>query len=212
MREERGGSAAAQEGRYLQQLRVAVLAVAARRGHDLFRLHRHVAIGARDGDAHGVKIARAGRFRCGRRDRRSGIRVHGRGECGGAAIGHGGSIDALDDGLNTCVHGLLCLRLSGIGDIVRRSTGLRIPGLRGVAVGVIAIIFRRSAQRRVCRSRLRFGGGCPPVTRRAFVIDGAGIEGAEAGRRPGDRRGAAVGRDPGGDAVAVGEGVLHRLG
>ena len=56
------------------------------------------------------------------------------------------------------------------------------------------------------------GAGRPLVARRAFVIDGAGIEGAEAGRRPGDRRGAAVGRDPGGDAVAVGEGVLHRLG
>ena len=143
----------------------------------------------------------------GRRDRRRGIRVHGRGEYGGAAIGHGGSIDALDDGLNTCVHGLLCLRRSGIGDIVRRSTSLRFPGLRGVAVGarwigatvgVIAIIFRRIAQRRVCHSRLRFGGGCPLVTRHAFVIGGAGIEGAEARRRPGDGRGAALGRDPGG--------------
>ena len=98
------------------------------------------------------------------------------------------------------------LRLSGIGDIVRRSTGLRIPGLRGVAVGarwigatvgVIASIFRRIAQRRVCHSRLRFGGGCPLVISRGAVVDGAGIEGAEAGRRPGDRRGAAVGRDPG---------------
>ena len=96
---------------------------------------RHVATAARDGDAHGVMIARAGRFRRGRRDRRRGIRVHGRGECGGAAFGHGGSIDALDDGINACVHGTRRLRLSGIGDIVRRSTGLRIPGLRGVAVG-----------------------------------------------------------------------------
>ena len=67
--------------------------------HDLFRLHRHVATAARDGDAHGVMIARAGRFRRGRRDRRRGIRVHGRGECGGAAFGHGGSLDALDDGI-----------------------------------------------------------------------------------------------------------------
>ena len=155
----------------LQQLRFVVVAVAAWRCHDLFRLHRHVATAARDGDAHGVMIARAGRFRRGRRDRRRGIRVHGRGECGGAAFGHGGSIDALDDGINACVHGTRRLRLSGIGDIVRRSTGLRIPGLRGVAVGarwigatvgVIASIFRRIAQRRVCHSRLRFGGRLSP--------------------------------------------------
>ena len=132
------------------------------------RLHRHVATAARDGDAHGVMIARAGRFRRGRRDRRRGIRVHGRGGCGGAAFGHGGSIDALDDGINACVHGTRRLRLSGIGDIVRRSTGLRIPGLRGVAVGarwigatvgVIPSIFRRMVQWRVCHSRLLLGVG-----------------------------------------------------
>ena len=84
MRKERGGSAAAQEGRYLQQLRTVVVAVAARRGQDLFPL-----------------------------DRRRGIRVHGRGECGGAAFSRGGSIDALDDGINACVHGLLCLHRNG---------------------------------------------------------------------------------------------------
>ena len=77
--DERGGSAAAQEGRYLQQLRFVVVAVAARRGQDLFPLGGHVLAAARDGDANGVMIAR-----------------------GGPAFGHGGSIDALDDGLNAC--------------------------------------------------------------------------------------------------------------
>ena len=49
--DERGGSAAAQEGRYLQQLRFVVVAVAARRGQDLFRLYGHIMATARDGVA-----------------------------------------------------------------------------------------------------------------------------------------------------------------
>ena len=73
----------------------------------------------RYGDAHGVMIARTGRFRHGGCDRRLGIRVHGRGECGGAAFGHGGSIDALDDGMNACVHGTRRLHRSGFRIIAR---------------------------------------------------------------------------------------------
>ena len=181
-----------------------------------------------DGNAHGVMIGkvgvaggRVGRFRHRRRDRRHGIAVLGRGECAGAAFGHGGSIDALDDGMKACVHGFLCLHRSGISVIVRQCIGLRSLGLRGVVVDarwigatvdVIAIIFRRTTQRRICHSRLRFGGGCPLVISRGAVVDGARIEGAEPGRCPGDGRGAALGRDPGGDAAAVGECVLHRLG
>ena len=212
--DERGGSAAAQEGRYLQQLRFVVVAVAARRGQGLFPLYGHVMV-ARAGDS-------GGRVGCFGRGfwRWRGIAVLGRGERGGAAFGHGRCINALDDGMNACVHGLGRLHRSGMGVIVQQRTGLEIPGLRGFGVDarwIRATVFRRIAQRRIlqrrirCR-RLRFGGGCPLVICRGAVVDGARIEGAEAGRRPGDGRGAALGRDPGGNPVAVGEGVLHRPG
>ena len=217
VREERGGSAAAQEGRYLQQLRFVVAAVAARRGQDLFPLDRHVMAAARDGVAGG----RVRRFRRGRRDRGRCFRVHGRGECGGAAFGHGGSIDALDDGMNACVHALRRLHRNRLGVIARGCSALRCPGLRGAvvdgrwigdAIRVIAAAFRRIVDRCIRRHLLLFGGGCPLDITRVVVVDGNRIEGAEPGRRPGDRRGAALGRDPGGHAVAVSEGFLHRLG
>ena len=60
--------------------------------------------------------------------------------------------------------------------------------------------------------RLRFGGVCPFVISQGAVVDGSRVECPEAGRRPGDGCGAALGRDPGGHIVAVGEGVLHCLG
>ena len=115
-----------------------------------------VATAARDGIA-GVMIARVDRLRRGRRDRRRCIRVHGRGECRGAAIGHGGSLDALDDGLNRAFMG--CCASTGAGSATLSAgsaSASGAPDLRGVAVGarwigatvgVIASIFRRIAQR-----------------------------------------------------------------
>ena len=50
--DERGGSAAAQEGRDLQQPCTVVVAVAARRGQDLFALGGHLMAAASDGNAH----------------------------------------------------------------------------------------------------------------------------------------------------------------
>ena len=50
---ERGGSAAAQESRDLQHLRFVVVAVAARRGQDLFPLYGPLMGATRDGDAAG---------------------------------------------------------------------------------------------------------------------------------------------------------------
>ena len=141
------------------------------------------------------------------------IRV--RGECGGAAFGHGGSIDALDEGLNACVHGLRRLHRSGIGVIVRQCIGFRSAVLPGFAIRarwIDAAVLQCVDRWHIDLRRLRFGGGCPLVISRGAVVGGARIEGAEAGRRPGDGRGAALGRDPGGHPVAVGEGVLHRLG
>ena len=58
VREERGGSAAAQESRYLQQPRIVVAAVATRRGQDLFPLYGHVMV-----TRAGVAGGRVGRFR-----------------------------------------------------------------------------------------------------------------------------------------------------
>ena len=58
VREERGGSAAAQESRYLQQPRIVVAGVATRRGQDLFPLYGHVMV-----TRAGVAGGRVGRFR-----------------------------------------------------------------------------------------------------------------------------------------------------
>ena len=165
----------------------------------------------------------SGRFRRGRRDRGRCIRVHGRGEGGGAAYGHGGSIDALDDGMNACVHGLRRLHRNRLGVIARQlhppsgAPACEAPLLTAdgsaTPIRVIAAAFRRIVYRCIRRHLLRFGGGCPLYTHpRRSSSTATGIEGAEAGRRPGDGRGAALGRDPGGHAVAVSEGVLHRLG
>ena len=66
--EECSGSAAAQEGRYLRQLCIVVVAVAALRGQDLFPLGGYVASTACDGDAHRVMIGLAGVFGGGRID------------------------------------------------------------------------------------------------------------------------------------------------
>ena len=97
---------------YLQQLRFVVVAVAAWRCQDLFPLYGHVMV-ARVGGGW------AGHFRRGRRNRERCIRVHGRGECRGAAFGHGGSIDALDDARNAHVHGTRRLHRSGFRIIAR---------------------------------------------------------------------------------------------
>ena len=121
------------------------------RGQDLFPLYGHAMVARA-----GVAGARVGRFRRGRRDRGRGIAVLGRGERGGAALGHGGSIDALDDGMNACVHDLRRLHRSGIGVIVRQRTGLGSTGLRGFGVDarwIRATVFRRIAQRRILQRR-----------------------------------------------------------
>ena len=77
-----------------------------------------------------------------------GIRVHVRGECGGAAFGHGGSIDALDEGLNACVHGLRRLHRSGIGVIVRQCIGFRSAVLPGSDAAFKVVVREKTEQER----------------------------------------------------------------
>ena len=163
----------------------------------------------------GVAGGRVGRFQRGRRDRGRCIRVHGRGDCGGAAFGHGGSIDALDDARNAYVHGTRRHHRSGCGGVARQCIGFRSAVLPGFAIRarwIDAAVLQCMDRWHIDLRRLRFGGGCPLVISRTAVVDGARIEGAEARRRPGDGRGAALGRDPGGHIVSMGEGVPHRLG